>query len=211
MTTAASQETAHSIVQTILTKIDAIRFAEDFDVLSQADKSVWLDQAYLQQHYGHLDLSDQARHDILNTDRVALNSWKKQVGRVTTARNRLRAMFTQVSHLIPSLTNSLSSHVNPKYGAMVLLDPVWNLSTLQSHQGSELHTVLMALPSKLVGLRPNDPPDTPHPLAILQPSVEHALVCIVDALAGLPVAIYVNQFLDDYASESSIPRDPQFD
>jgi hypothetical protein len=207
LTTAASQETAHNIVQTILTKIDAICFDEDFDL---PDKSAWLDRAYLQQHYGDLDLSEPARHDILNTDCVLLNSWKKQVGTVTTARNRLRAMFTQVSHLIPSLTNHLSSHLNPKYGAMVLLDPVWNLRTLQSHQGSELHKVLMALPSKLVGLRPNDPLDTPHPLTILQPSVKHALVCIVDALAGLPAAIYVNQFLDDYAPEFSIPHDPQF-
>jgi hypothetical protein len=69
----------------------------------------------------------------------------------------------------------------------------------------------MNLPSKLVGLRSHDPPDDPHPLAIFQPSMEHALVCIVEALAGVPAAIYVNDFLDDCAHQICIPRDPQFD
>jgi hypothetical protein len=85
-------------VQTILTKIDAIRFAEDFDVLSQPEKSSWLEKAYLQQHYGDLtQMSEVAMKDILNAERGVVNAWKKQVGRVTTARNRLRALFIEVS------------------------------------------------------------------------------------------------------------------
>jgi len=94
---------------------------------------------------------------------------------------------------------------------MVILDPVWNTKTLLNHQGHELHMVLMSLPSKLVGLRNTDPPDSPHPLAILQPSVEHALVCIVEALAGIAAATYVNEFLDEYALQMRIPRDPRYD
>jgi hypothetical protein len=94
---------------------------------------------------------------------------------------------------------------------MVLLDPVWNLKSLLNHQGYQLHQVLMSLPSKLVGMRDTDPPNSPHPLTMLQPSVEHALVCVVDALAGVSAALYVNDFLDDYAPQIRIPRDPQFD
>jgi hypothetical protein len=94
---------------------------------------------------------------------------------------------------------------------MVILDPVWNIKSLLNHQGHELHLVLMSLQSKLVGLRSTDPPDSPHPLAIFQPSVEHALVSIVEALAGIPAATYVNEFLDEYAPQMRIPRDPRYD
>jgi len=94
---------------------------------------------------------------------------------------------------------------------MVLLDPVWNMKSLLNHQGHDLHLVLMTIPSKLVGMRNIDPPDSPHPLKLLQPSVEHALVCVVEALAGVSAAMYVNDFLDDYAPQIRIPRDEQFD
>jgi hypothetical protein len=94
---------------------------------------------------------------------------------------------------------------------MVILDPVWTLKSLQSHQGAAVHMVMMSLPSKLVGMRAIDPPNQPHPLSILQPSIEHALVCIVEAVAGVAAAQYVNDFLDDYGPQIRIPRDPQFD
>jgi hypothetical protein len=94
---------------------------------------------------------------------------------------------------------------------MVILDPVWNIRALLNHQGHDLHMVLMSLPSKLVGMRETDPPDSPHPLAVFQPSVEHALVSIIESLAGVQAAIYVNEFLDDYAPQFLIPRDRVFD
>jgi hypothetical protein len=81
----------------VLTKIDAIRFAEDFDLLSQTEKSAWLDRAFFRQHYGHLpDFIDQVPPNLPEDDRIPLGIWKKHVGRVTTARNRLRALFLQV-------------------------------------------------------------------------------------------------------------------
>lgn len=101
MTNSAYQETALHIVQTILTKIDAIRFAEDYDALSHSEKSTWLEKAYIQQHYGDLaQFSEAALKDILHAERGVVNAWKKQVGRVTTARNRLRALLIEVSTLL---------------------------------------------------------------------------------------------------------------
>jgi hypothetical protein len=94
-------------VQTVLNKIDMVRFAEDFNVLSQSEKSNFLDQAYIQQHPADFQgLGERAQKSMLDGDRAVLNAWKKQVGRVTTARNRLRALFLEVNYLsIPSYLN----------------------------------------------------------------------------------------------------------
>ena len=42
-------------------------------------------------------------------------------------------------------------------------------------------------------------------MAEIQPGIEHALVSIVDAMAGQDVALYVNNFLDDYRGLIKIP------
>jgi hypothetical protein len=98
LTTSASKETAQNIVQMVFEKIDVIRFAEDFDLLNQTEKSDWLDRAYIQQHPADFEgLSEHAQKLKVEQDRRSVNAWKKQVGRVTTARNRLRALFIQVS------------------------------------------------------------------------------------------------------------------
>jgi len=101
--------------------------------------------------------------------------------------------------------------VNQKFGSMVILDPVWNLKSLQTNQEGEVQKVLLSLTYKLPGMRPEDGPEQVNPLKILQPSIEHALVCIVEAVAGISAAQYVNEFLDDYAGQMEIPRDAEFD
>jgi hypothetical protein len=53
--------------------------------------------------------------------------------------------------------------------------------------------------------------DPEHPLTKLQPSVEHALLCIVESLAGADAALHVNAFLDDFAPVFSIPRMPEYE
>lgn len=94
---------------------------------------------------------------------------------------------------------------------MVVLDPVWNLKALQSHQGASIHQVLMALPSKLLTEDAREGSPAPHPLSHAQPSVEHALVCIVEAVAGVDAARHLNEFLDDFAPFIRIPRLAEFD
>ena len=94
---------------------------------------------------------------------------------------------------------------------MVILDPAWNMKSLQNHQGSKLRKVLMSLPSKLIGMHQIDAPDQVHPLSILQPSVEHTLITIVEAVAGEGPAKYVNDFLDEFSPQFRIPHDPSFD
>ena len=94
---------------------------------------------------------------------------------------------------------------------MVILDPLWNLQSLQTNAAGDLLKVLMSLPNKLVGMHETDTPNQPHPLTFLQPSIEHALVSIVEAVAGLDTALYVNDFLDEYAPQMRIPRDLDFE
>jgi hypothetical protein len=81
----------------IFTKIDAIRFAEDFNDLTQIEKSSWLDRAYVQEHsHQYQGLAGAAQKALMDSERQLVNGWKKRVGRVTTARNRLRGLFTEV-------------------------------------------------------------------------------------------------------------------
>ena len=85
----------------VLSKIDMVQFAEDFDNLSQTKKSDFLDQAYIQQHpINFPGLGKQAWKHMLDMDHAVVNAWKKQVGRVTTARNCLHAFFLQVNNCV---------------------------------------------------------------------------------------------------------------
>jgi hypothetical protein len=91
-------ETAYRVTGTVLTKMDAIRFADDFRQLSQRDRSNWLEIAYMESHeddYGGLSLKE--KQDKLKEDRDQVRAWKKEVGRQTTARNRLYELFIEVS------------------------------------------------------------------------------------------------------------------
>jgi len=49
-----------------------------------------------------------------------------------------------------------------------------------------------------------------HPLSILQPSVEHALLCIVEAVAGADAALHIDEFLEDFVDEFRMPRMPNY-
>ena len=94
---------------------------------------------------------------------------------------------------------------------MVILNPVWNLTSLQTNAGGELFKVLMSLPPKLIGLHGRDGHNHPHPLTFLQLAVEHAVVCIVESVVGIDAAWYMNDFLDKYAPQMQIPHDPVYD
>jgi hypothetical protein len=94
---------------------------------------------------------------------------------------------------------------------MVILDPLWNLQSLQTNAAGDLLKVLTSLPNKLVGMCETDTPNQPHPLAFLQPSIKHALVSIVKAVVGLNATLYVNDFLDEYVPQMRIPRDLDFE
>ena len=80
---------------------------------------------------------------------------------------------------------------------MVLLALVWNLKGLQTNRSGVVHNILMGLTNKLVGMQEGDEPKEIHPLAEIHPGIKHALVSIVDVMAGQDAALYVNNFLDD--------------
>jgi hypothetical protein len=88
---------------------------------------------------------------------------------------------------------------------MVLLDLVWNLKGLQTNRSGVVHNILMGLTNMLVGMQESDEPKEIHPLAEIHPGIEHALVSLVDAMAGQDAALYVNNFLDDYRGLMKIP------
>ena len=99
-------ETAYRVTGTVLTKMDAIRFADDFRQLSQKNRCNWLEIAYMESHeedYGGLSLKE--KQDKLKEDRDQVRAWKKEVGHQMTARNRLYELFIEVS-LRVSCTNS---------------------------------------------------------------------------------------------------------
>jgi hypothetical protein len=98
LSVATSQQTAHNIAESILTKIDAIRFAEDYNELSQIQKSNWLDRAYVQDHPKTFEgMGPQDIKVRMYADRGEVRLWRKDVGRLTTARNRLYELFINVS------------------------------------------------------------------------------------------------------------------
>jgi hypothetical protein len=84
---------------------------------------------------------------------------------------------------------------------MVLLDPSWNIQSLCDHAGGTVHGALLRIPTRISMAN----------LMNLQPSIEHALICIVASIAGDDAAQYVNGFLHVYAPMFSIPRLPGYD
>lgn len=205
LSTQEAQGVGYRIAQSILSKIDSLRFAEDWNLLSQGEKSNWLDQAYIQAHpKGYANLAPRAVTAALERESEDVKSWKKEVGRVTTARNRLLRMYLTVSRHRHS--RSPAERRVGQYGAMIILDPVWNLRALRNHQGAQVHRALMALPSKLFRTREEE-----HPLQRFQPATEHALVCVAELVAGQEVAFYVNEFLDEFSPQLLIPRHPGFE
>jgi hypothetical protein len=77
--------------------VDAIRFAQDYNSLSQRQKGGWLDMAYMEEHadvYEGLSQADKAAN--LAEDKDEQRAFKSQLGRATTARNRFLQLFMQV-------------------------------------------------------------------------------------------------------------------
>ena len=92
-------ETAYRVTGMVLTKMDAIRFADNFRQLSQRDRSKWLEIAYMESHeedYGGLSLKE--KQDKLKDDRDQVRAWNKEVRRQTTARNRLYELVSWWFH-----------------------------------------------------------------------------------------------------------------
>jgi hypothetical protein len=79
------------------TKINAIRFAEDFNILTQQQKTTWLECAYMQQFPNMFSgLTAEAKKAGMDAERAQVDTWKRQLSRVETARNRLYSLFIEV-------------------------------------------------------------------------------------------------------------------
>lgn len=138
--------------------------------------------------------------------KVEFDVWKSKTGKETTGRNRLYQLFIEVQpHYF---LQHIASNGPSQYGAIVLLDPVWNLHALQAHDGAVVHQALLALPERLEQVYDTRLRRNMNPLSILQPGIEQALVCIVDTIAGRDAALFVNDFIDDFEGLFRIPRYP---
>lgn len=83
-------------MHSIMTKVDSIRFAQDYNILTQVEKTKWLNEAYVRAHpiiFEDVDLPDIPV--VMAENDVAV--WKAQMGRQTMARNRLYQLFLNVS------------------------------------------------------------------------------------------------------------------
>jgi hypothetical protein len=96
---------AYRIMHSIMTKVDSIRFAEDYNGLSQAEKTKWLNEAYIKAHANLFEGVDAADIPAIFAERkVDVSAWKAQTGRQTMARNRLYQLFLNVSPRHPKFS-----------------------------------------------------------------------------------------------------------
>ncbi|KIM72799.1 hypothetical protein PILCRDRAFT_15782 [Piloderma croceum F 1598] len=185
--TYTSNIVSERMVHTMLIKVDWVRFADDYNGLSFGQKTVWLKEGYMranmEQFAGLNPTETKTKFSELDDD---FKRWKKKVGNDTTARNRLYELFLE-------------------YGAMIILDPTWNIQALRAHSGANSHKALLRLKSRLPDHQ-NQDGEPIHALAPFQPAIEHALVCIVSKLAGPEAGAYVDEFLDSFTPEIRIPR-----
>jgi len=150
--------------------------SQSFDNLSQNPKSNFLDQAYIHTSSGL------SMEGLRRTGRKLL-LWP-QIARLWW-RWRNRSSGSQ----LPGIVFAHCSYVNNcytyhhfrltwfiQYGAMVLRTCLEHQDPIK-HQGWIAHG-LMSLPSNLSACD-TDPHDSPHPLAMWQPSVEQRIGCIV--------------------------------
>lgn len=92
--------TGHRIASSIFEKIDTIRFAYDFNELTQREKSDWLKSAFILEDFEAFeDLGENEAAALLNKDKTAFDQWKKKMSNTTTARNRMLELFLTVSFL----------------------------------------------------------------------------------------------------------------
>lgn len=95
----SNQDISFQIVFSVLSKIDAIRFAHDYNQLNNRQKQAWLRERYIQEHEHQLsDMSSQEIDVKLREDQDLVAKWKKAKGDTTTARSRLLDLYLHVSH-----------------------------------------------------------------------------------------------------------------
>lgn len=85
---------------------------------------------------------------------------------------------------------------------MILLDPTWKLRWLLDHLGSKRHTLFRSVGQKLI----DDP--TFHPLSQTVAPAERALLCIMQAVAGVEARVMLQAFFDQFATKGHVHQPP---
>lgn len=98
------------IAHGILYKIDSILFAEDYNALTGATKTRWIKERYFDQiHTPPFDNDDpyQVKVNWLENEKykIPFNKWRKKFQHLTTARNRLFALYKFVSAPVYRINN----------------------------------------------------------------------------------------------------------
>jgi len=78
-----------------MTKVDFVRFAHDYNDLNQQEKTKWLNDAYAAE-FPNLFEGIANREAVFAEHKADLMAWRRQIGRETTARNRLYELFLNV-------------------------------------------------------------------------------------------------------------------
>lgn len=90
---------------------------------------------------------------------------------------------------------------------MVLIDPTWKLRWLREHSVAPRHALFSSVGQKLVNDSDNDDP-TFHPLSQTVEPAERALLCIMQAVAGVDARARVQAFLDQFAEKVHVRKPP---
>lgn len=89
---------------------------------------------------------------------------------------------------------------------MVILDPVWNLTSMKTNRAGRTHKLLMQLPGELSSVTMPNGETSPHPLGHLQNNADETLRNIVSVLAGEDAFDFVDDFLYEMEPQSRITR-----
>lgn len=90
-----------------MTKVDFVRFAQDYNHLNQQEKTRWLNDAYAAE-FPDLFEGIADREAVFREQKANIVTWRRQIGRETTARNRLYELFLNVRPRDPPSTFSLN-------------------------------------------------------------------------------------------------------
>lgn len=98
------------IAHGILYKIDSILFAEDYNALTGATKTRWIKERYFDQLESapfNLDEPYQVKVNWLNNEeyKKPFDAWRRRLQHLTTARNRLFALYKFVSAPVYRINN----------------------------------------------------------------------------------------------------------
>ncbi|KDQ49260.1 hypothetical protein JAAARDRAFT_51811 [Jaapia argillacea MUCL 33604] len=191
--------TANRIISTVITRVKTINMVMDWKLFSGLQKFQYNLKIYkilFPERTANLSTPEDEKAFYQGDEEF--RSWRKTQSNLITARNRFFSIFI-------NLHNPLQS----QYGAITLMDPAWDLQHLTVHSRSEDYQAYVTAADTLPPATEELPEgEDIHPLSILQPAIDQAVLSIIETIGGTPIAAYVYDFLESVENDIKIPRFP---